>query len=91
MFKFTAKIFFGIFLLMMMFISLQTSAQKFIKVDDGIIVYPNQNISGNAQAVRLTVVNDKIIKVSASGTNAFNDSSLIILNHSTQKTNFYYK
>ncbi len=74
--------------LLMMFIALQTSAQKFIKVDDGIIVYPNQNISGNAQAVRLTVMNDKIIKVSASATNAFIDSSLIILNNSSQKTNF---
>jgi alpha-D-xyloside xylohydrolase len=69
----------------MMFDSLQTSAQKFTRVDDGIIVYPDQSTSGNAQTVRLSVINDKIIRVTASASNAFNDSSLIILNHSSQK------
>ena len=90
MFKFTAKIFFGFFL-MMMFISLETSAQKFIKIDDGIIVYPNQNISGNVQAVRLSVMNDKIIKVSASATNAFHDSSLNHTKSISAKNKFHCK
>ncbi|MGN6211477.1 DUF4968 domain-containing protein [Parafilimonas sp.] len=75
--------------LSLIFISTNASAQKFTKTDDGIIVYPNQNYSGNVQAVKLQVVNDRIIRVAASATNNFRNESLIILNDpSSQKINF---
>jgi len=63
----------------LIFISTNASAQKFAKTDDGIIVYPNQNYSGNGQAVKLQVVNDRIIRVAASATNNFRNESLMIL------------
>ena len=43
----------------------------FIKVPDGIIVYPNPNLSGNAQAIRLQVIAHNIIRVIASPTREF--------------------
>jgi alpha-D-xyloside xylohydrolase len=39
---------------------------SFIKVSDGVIVYPAVNYSGNAKAVRLQVINNNIIRVLAS-------------------------
>lgn len=71
-----------------MFIAENLSAQNFIKVDDGIIVYPNQNVSGNVHAVKLQVYSDKIIRVTASATDSFQNKSLIILNQPSQKINF---
>ena len=71
-----------------LFIASASFAQKFIKIDDGIVVYPNQNLSGNVHAVKLQVVNDKIIRVIASATDSFQNKSLIILNQSPQKINF---
>ena len=41
---------------------------KFIKTADGIIVYPGQTIPGNALVVRLQVINNNIIRVTASAT-----------------------
>ena len=73
---------------MSIFISFNTSAQKFIKVDDGVVVYPNPNLSGNVHTVKLQVYNDKIIRVTASATDSFQNKSLIILNQSPQKINF---
>lgn len=71
------------------FISQNASAQPFTKTGDGIIVYPNQNYSGNVKAVKLQVVTDKIIRVAASATNDFNHKSLIILDKPlTQKASF---
>src|SRR5690348_4053659 len=75
-------------LLLLMFVAENISAQKFIKVDDGVIVYPNKNVSGNVHAVKLQVYNDKIIRVTASATDSFQNKSLIILNQSPQKINF---
>ncbi len=88
MYKLASYFFTGVFLLLI-FISTNASAQKFTKTDDGVIVYPNQNYSGNVQAVKLQVVNDRIIRVAASATNNFQNKSLIILNNlSSQKANF---
>ena len=71
-----------------MFVAKNISAQKFIKVDDGIIVYPNQNLSGNVHAVKLQIYNDRIIRVVASAADSFQNKSLIILNQPSQKINF---
>jgi alpha-D-xyloside xylohydrolase len=75
-------------LLLLILITKQSSAQKFIKVDDGIIFYPNQNLSNNVHAVKLQVYNDRIIRVIASATDSFQNKGLIILNQSPQKINF---
>ena len=83
-----ASNFFVGFFLMLIFISLNSSAQKFIKVDDGIIIYPNQNLSGNVYAVKLQVIKDQIIRVIAGTNDSFENKSLIILNQQTKKINF---
>ena len=44
---------------------------NFKRMNDGIIVYPNQQLAGNAAAVRLQVINPKIIRVLASATKEF--------------------
>lgn len=38
----------------------------FVRTRDGIIIYPDSNLSGGARAVRLQVVSDRIIRVTAS-------------------------
>lgn len=38
----------------------------FVQTVDGIIIYPTANVSGGAKAVKLTVISDKIIRVTAS-------------------------
>ena len=38
----------------------------FLKTADGIIVYPAQKFPGNASVVRLQVINNNIIRVTAS-------------------------
>ena len=64
-------------------------AQKpigFVKNVDGITVYPNINYSGNTQVVRLQVINDKIIRVTASPNKAISDKkSLITVVNATSK------
>ncbi|MDQ6902371.1 MAG: DUF5110 domain-containing protein [Bacteroidota bacterium] len=42
------------------------ASKKMEQTKDGIIIYPNKNLSGNVQAVRLEVITDKIIRVTAS-------------------------
>ncbi len=40
--------------------------EPYIKNSDGVTVYPDTNESGNAKAIRLQVINDNIIRVTAS-------------------------
>ncbi len=77
-----------ILFLMLIFAAENISAQNFIKVDDGVVVYPGLSSTGNVYAVKLQVYNDKIIRVIASATDSFQNKSLIILNQSPQKINF---
>src|ERR1044072_9633086 len=60
-------------------------AQNIMATSDGIIVHPNAAISGNVRAVKLQVINDNIIRVTASPTNTFpQNKSLIIINQPLQ-------
>lgn len=77
-----------LFFFISLFIFSDASAQKIDKTEDGIIVYPNQNLSGNVHAVKLQIINDKILRVVASATDNFQNKSLIILDRSHKKINF---
>ena len=60
------------------------SAQSIKKLTDGVVIYPS-NQSGNTKAVRLQVVSDKIIRVTASAADTFSTAkSLIILYHNSE-------
>jgi alpha-D-xyloside xylohydrolase len=48
------------------------------KTPYGIIIYPDINFSGNTRAVRLQVVTDNIIRVTASPTTKFSDTKSLI-------------
>src|SRR4051794_28805656 len=43
----------------------QTSLKAFEKTVDGVLIYPDSNVSGNTGAIRLQVISDKIIRVTA--------------------------
>ncbi|HEX8358332.1 MAG TPA: alpha-xylosidase, partial [Segetibacter sp.] len=45
-------------------------AKSFVRTAEGVLVYPDPNLSGNAAVVRLQVITDKIIRVTASPTTA---------------------
>src|SRR4051812_9456367 len=62
----------------------QSTKKAFVKNADGILVYPDTNLSGNTKVVRLQVISDKIIRVTASPTaNIPARKSLIIVDSIT--------
>lgn len=50
----------------------------FEKTEDGVIVYPNTSLAGGAKAVRLKVITESIIRVTASPTDTFADFKSLI-------------
>lgn len=64
------------------------SSKGFIKNADGIIVFPDINLSGNARAVRLQVIADKIIRVTASPATTFPATKSLITVDITSSKNF---
>ncbi len=64
----------------------QTSQKGYVKNADGVLIYPDVNISGNTKVVRLQVISDKIIRVTASPTVTIpGRKSLIIVNNTSSK------
>src|ERR1044071_4555102 len=69
-----------------------TSAQKIIKTDNGVIVYPNPNMCGETRVIKLQVVNDRIIRITASPRDTVQQNkSLIAIYQPAEKTNFTTK
>jgi alpha-D-xyloside xylohydrolase len=66
----------------------QSVANKVEQTKDGVIIYPNINFSGNTKAVRLQVVTDKIIRVTASPSATFPDSKSLITVYNSFSKNF---
>ncbi len=57
----------------------QENSPHFLKIEDGVIIYPDAKLSGGAAAVRLQVISNEIIKVSASSSSEIEEKSLIVL------------
>lgn len=64
----------------------QNPAAKYTKLSDGIIVYPDQRYSGNAQAVKLEVVDKNIVRVTASPIKQFSKAESLITVYDKVKT-----
>lgn len=62
--------------------------KSFTKTSDGILVYPDSKLSGNTKVVRLQVVNDKIIRVTASPSEVINDRKSLITVYNTLSKNW---
>ena len=63
--------------------------QEYKTLEDGVIVNVKQPVKGGPQKVRLTVMSDRIIRVSATPDKVFHDrNSLIILPDAAQQTGF---
>ena len=58
----------------------------FIKVSDGIIVYPNPLFSGNARALKLQVISNNIIRVVASPSRELSEVKSLITIYDQTKT-----
>jgi len=59
------------------------AAEKdFLKTGDGVIVYPNKDLSGNARAIRLQVIAANIIRVTASPEKDFLKNQSLITSYS---------
>ncbi len=72
--RFLMVLFFGV---MMMSVFAQGDYKK---TDDGVVIYPDKILSGNAAMVQLRVINDKIIRVIASPVNEpAKQESLVVL------------
>jgi alpha-D-xyloside xylohydrolase len=59
------------FLFLMVFIALSCSNQGYKKITDGVVVYPSNKVSNGAQAVKIQVVSDKIIHITAAPADTF--------------------
>ena len=65
------------------------SEQEYKTLDNGVIVNVRHHSAGGPRKVRLTVMSDRIIRVTATPDKAFHDrNSLIILPDAAQKTGF---
>ena len=73
-----------------LFFALSSCVKKEYKtLDDGVIVNVREPVEGGPQKVRLTVMSDRIIRVSATPDKLFHDrSSLIILPDAAHQTGF---
>src|SRR5579875_327561 len=56
-----------------------TPPPAFIKLKDGIVVYPNPQLSGHTKAVKLQVIADNIIRVTAAAEKNFPASKSLII------------
>jgi alpha-D-xyloside xylohydrolase len=63
-------------------------SKKVEQTKDGVIVYPDINVSGKTRAVRLQVITDKIIRVTASPTTRFADPKSLITVYNTASKNW---
>ena len=59
-----------------------TAEKDFLKTGDGVIVYPNKDLSGNARAIRLQVIAANIIRVTASPEKDFLKNQSLITSYS---------
>jgi len=81
--------YFAISSLLLIFVSLNTSAQNIAKTEDGVVLHPDANLAGNAQAVKLQVITGNIIRVMASASANFaHDKSLITVYSKPTEKNF---
>lgn len=75
-----------------LFISITTFAQavskSFVKTANGVLIFPNSNVSGNTGIVRLQVVSDKIIRVSASPAATVQDRKSLITVYTSLSKNW---
>ncbi len=85
--KYINLIFFVIATMLLPF-ALKANSGKYEITSDGLIVYPNAALAGNAQIIKLQVISDKIIRIIASADSNFsNQKSLItVYSKSPEKT-----
>src|SRR6476661_2595058 len=72
-----ARHFFSFILLF--FSGLVADAGDFVKTNDGIIVHPDAAFSGNAKEVQLRVINENIIRVSATADKSISPNKSLII------------
>jgi alpha-D-xyloside xylohydrolase len=60
----------------------QDHPESFKQVDDGVIIYPDPRLSGNAQLVKLQVIAEDIIRVIASADKSLQKRNSLVVNFS---------
>lgn len=76
------------FVLMFLLVFQQVSAQIFIKTNNGLTEYPNPDFSGNVKAIKLQVISDKIIGITASADSNFSETRSLITVYPNSTENF---
>jgi alpha-D-xyloside xylohydrolase len=62
---------------------------RYLKMNDGIIIYPDASLSGNTRMIRLRVVSENIIRVIACpGTEMPDNKSLVVIDSQAAGTNW---
>ena len=61
----------------------QDHSESFTRVEDGVLIYPDSRLSGNAQMVKLQVMADDIIRVIASGEKSLHQRNSLAVNYSS--------
>src|SRR6185295_11136505 len=60
----------------------QDHPESFTQVNDGVIIYPDSRLSGNAQSVKLQVIANDIIRVIASPEKSLHQRNSLAVNYS---------
>lgn len=76
--KFFVSVFYSLFITSLVSFSQKT---KYEKTSDGVIVYPGSEIQGQPKAIKLQVINDNIIRVTASPEKEFPSVKSLITNY----------
>ncbi|MEO8112098.1 MAG: TIM-barrel domain-containing protein [Ginsengibacter sp.] len=63
-------------------------AKNYELTKDGVIIYPDSNLSGHARAVRLQVISNKIIRITASATKTIPEVPSLITVYKDLKKNY---
>lgn len=81
------------FFLLLQSAEAQKPANQYLETKDGVLIYPDTNFSGGTKAIRLQVVKDNIIRVTASPVLSFPEAKSLItvyspssIQHSVTKT-----
>ena len=61
----------------------QDHSESFTRVEDGVLIYPDSRLSGNAQMVKLQVMADDIIRVIASAEKSLHQRNSLAVNYSS--------
>lgn len=71
---------------LLLYLSVDAQPKNYVRLADGIIVYPGNSVAANAKAVRLQIINHSIIRVTASPSTKFSKAESLVTTFNKTQT-----